>query len=245
MGAEFQYPLRVEVGCNSKIRTSSCQKASVSVPSTGRSGLQPRPRPPRPRPRKVSVPSTGRSGLQRVTRFGRSATLFVSVPSTGRSGLQLERPAFNPRLYYEFQYPLRVEVGCNLIRTNITGAISTCFSTLYGSKWVATNLKNELIEELLGFSTLYGSKWVATYAHASFREWFYKFQYPLRVEVGCNSDEEYRRVDKKMFQYPLRVEVGCNFPYRKRYPRSSMFQYPLRVEVGCNGAQTLCTRHRV
>ena len=86
----------------------------------------------------------------------------VSVPSTGRSGLQPKRS------------------GC--LRVCHSG-----FSTLYGSKWVATGcsmLANDL--NIVSFSTLYGSKWVATVSwirHVYNRE---QFQYPLRVEVGCN-----------------------------------------------------------
>ena len=61
-----------------------------------------------------------------------------------------------------FQYPLRVEVGCNLFRFNPEPEIEQCFSTLYGSKWVATQE---------GWFILFNK---------------YEFQYPLRVEVGCN-----------------------------------------------------------
>ena len=39
---------------------------------------------------------------------------------------------------------------------------------------------------LLGFSTLYGSKWVATGGVARRKATTNRFQYPLRVEVGCN-----------------------------------------------------------
>ena len=61
------------------------------------------------------------------------------------------------------------------------------FSTLYGSKWVATYPYGADPSALLGFSTLYGSKWVATltfYVHDARKD---VFQYPLRVEVGCNA----------------------------------------------------------
>ena len=37
-----------------------------------------------------------------------------------------------------------------------------------------------------GFSTLYGSKWVATKVSERIAPKLKKFQYPLRVEVGCN-----------------------------------------------------------
>ena len=60
----------------------------------------------------VSVPSTGRSGLQQASRASVDIHANVSVPSTGRSGLQ----PYTPRewiMQTGFQYPLRVEVGCN------------------------------------------------------------------------------------------------------------------------------------
>ena len=60
------------------------------------------------------------------------------------------------------------------------------------------------------------------------------FQYPLRVEVGCNSKECLPRVGLGWFQYPLRVEVGCNRCRPQRAGGREWFQYPLRVEVGCN-----------
>ena len=159
----FQYPLRVEVGCN---LTRGCgyppQVRKVSVPSTGRSGLQRRVAWFESyMSSRVSVPSTGRSGLQHLCRLRMTSHLAVSVPSTGRSGLQLSLgsphyPALSSfsTLYgskwvathgsgrhflgaYLFQYPLRVEVGCNLPHLPCL-APCACFSTLYGSKWVAT-----------------------------------------------------------------------------------------------------------
>ena len=36
------------------------------------------------------------------------------------------------------------------------------------------------------------------------------FQYPLRVEVGCNQHGKRCGDNPRKFQYPLRVEVGCN-----------------------------------
>ena len=86
----FQYPLRVEVGCNFTVVCVLDADTRVSVPSTGRSGLQ-----------RVFVCQCGVDG-------------GVSVPSTGRSGLQLLRALESYHLKPEFQYPLRVEVGCNM-----------------------------------------------------------------------------------------------------------------------------------
>ena len=62
----------------------------------------------------------------------------------------------------EFQYPLRVEVGCNNLRDQTRQDKTRRFSTLYGSKWVATS-------------------WLGLYPSLKT-----VFQYPLRVEVGCN-----------------------------------------------------------
>ena len=109
----------------------------------------------------VSVPSTGRSGLQRLHPNSARTPSWVSVPSTGRSGLQ--RQLRGREMSY---FP--------------------CFSTLYGSKWVATTTHSAEVLGGTSFSTLYGSKWVATRAVSILARFSYKFQYPLRVEVGCN-----------------------------------------------------------
>ena len=86
-----------------------------------------------------------------------------------------------------------------------------------------------------GFSTLYGSKWVATQRAVSIVARFsYKFQYPLRVEVGCNPHGLAWWLFLFRFQYPLRVEVGCNHMRAREIQVRETFQYPLRVEVGCN-----------
>ena len=160
-GQEFQYPLRVEVGCNDTAARRRNECVAVSVPSTGRSGLQLRCALRQVRECCVSVPSTGRSGLQLQPLHKCRRVMQVSVPSTGRSGLQ------------------------HLATSSVTSG-KRCFSTLYGSKWVATWLK-----------AYDGSVWS-------------RFQYPLRVEVGCNLPSLAFGVWKSWFQYPLRVEVGCN-----------------------------------
>ena len=162
----------------------------------------------------------------------------------------------------------------------------TSFSTLYGSKWVATQrslghkLKHQLFQYplrvevgcnanlleaaklLFRFSTLYGSKWVATLPSNVMPNPTKEFQYPLRVEVGCNArtmsatmlggivsvpstgrsglqltDNTVKSLKQKVFQYPLRVEVGCNRNVELHRRRGAQFQYPLRVEVGCNLAK--------
>ena len=204
----FQYPLRVEVGCSWLAWGFELTALTVSVPSTGRSGLQLKPQRirfirnsgfstlygskwvaedfwlPRNVELHVSVPSTGRSGLQQISERLCCKSYTVSVPSTGRSGLQYLVLLPRQRQPTEFQYPLRVEVGCRAV----TAAI---------------------IHAMLSFSTLYGSKWVAA----------------LLCTDQC-------RVPSK-FQYPLRVEVGCSAARITIYPSSLVFQYPLRVEVGC------------
>ena len=159
----FQYPLRVEVGCNGKGGASNARTPDVSVPSTGRSGLQPAPPPPA-RPRRTSfstlygskwVATTTPSRYSYCLRgfstlYGSKwvATLWrrthttaptaVSVPSTGRSGLQQSNAQGGLAYGNGFQYPLRVEVGCNNGVAPHSAIPHASFSTLYGSKWVAT-----------------------------------------------------------------------------------------------------------
>ena len=133
----------------------------------------------------------------------------VSVPSTGRSGLQLSD-------------------------TSNTYRVQQRFSTLYGSKWVATQRALVTHTQTTCFSTLYGSKWVATQLSQIEEHLGIRFQYPLRVEVGCNLPSARHDARHAGFQYPLRVEVGCNTTRRLDSWLPCGFQYPLRVEVGCN-----------
>ena len=110
---KFQYPLRVEVGCNHSSGADALKTLQVSVPSTGRSGLQAGKCALNLRvftfqyPLRVEV-GCNRHGLKHLPR-----TCYVSVPSTGRSGLQRSN-------------------------TKPSSASTARFSTLYGSKWVAT-----------------------------------------------------------------------------------------------------------
>ena len=258
--AVFQYPLRVEVGCNGKGSRARSGRLGVSVPSTGRSGLQ-------------RVRSEGRAEQRHKFQYPLRVEVgcnFVVVVR-GKGGAEFQYPLRvevgcntdyikGAREDYEFQYPLRVEVGCNARNPDLASSIEICFSTLYGSKWVATNFNNPHHHALSSFSTLYGSKWVATTARRAVSVKSNGFQYPLRVEVGCNwARRSLCRSQRHMFQYPLRVEVGCNDPERVRGNRRKKvsvpstgrsglqlsttrrsvvmvktFQYPLRVEVGCN-----------
>ena len=158
----FQYPLRVEVGCNRRMHVTCHCRPEVSVPSTGRSGLQ---------------HATGVGDAVGEMRF---STLY------GSKWVATFRISFSILCPSEFQYPLRVEVGCNWIVDGLQAHGDLRFSTLYGSKWVATIPEVLLIHVYAGFSTLYGSKWVATgYKRRTSQKWRV-FQYPLRVEVGCN-----------------------------------------------------------
>ena len=139
----FQYPLRVEVGCNAKEGIISGVDPEFQYPLRVEVGCNP-------------------------------TQIEIIMARLG------------------FQYPLRVEVGCNWRVAPASAAASRCFSTLYGSKWVATSSSRHRRGISMSFSTLYGSKWVATRAPP--RRWRrkLKFQYPLRVEVGCNDCGSYR-----------------------------------------------------
>ena len=108
------------------------------------------------------------------------------------------------------------------------------FSTLYGSKWVASARRGVDAIRRCGFSTLYGSKWVATTARFAYNGFHLKFQYPLRVEVGCNGQEADGVVKGFGFQYPLRVEVGCNVIHAVWHVEYEMVSVP---STGRSGLQ--------
>ena len=208
----------------------------------------------------VSVPSTGRSGLQRQSPLQTRGSLrgfstlygskwvatqsgewlvvppsLVSVPSTGRSGLQ----------------PVESEESWAWLDR---------FSTLYGSKWVATFLLSLTLpfslrvsvpstgrsglqpraeygedSSVSRFSTLYGSKWVATEVGQLRGGNNVRFQYPLRVEVGCNLFISVRFVQTDNVSVPSTGRSGLQpEDARSGLRATAPFQYPLRVEVGCN-----------
>ena len=148
--------------------------------------------------------------------FSHAQSSSVSVPSTGRSGLQPE--ALEPLLQTleVFQYPLRVEVGCNPAADALSDSSTLCFSTLYGSKWVATLDGVYLGEEPSAcFSTLYGSKWVATPSGRARAKRFFNVSVPSTGRSGLQpSNLGCRHYFVLEFQYPLRVEVGCNLDQR-------------------------------
>ena len=120
-----------------------------------------------------------------MIRARAEAMVCVSVPSTGRSGLQRG----SVKSMYTHGTSFSTLYGSKWVAT-ASGAIrawfATGFSTLYGSKWVATLVGQAMDTGIFGFSTLYGSKWVATFAVERPQKSVCAFQYPLRVEVGCN-----------------------------------------------------------
>ena len=286
--AKFQYPLRVEVGCNVICRSGHHTGRKVSVPSTGRSGLQRWLATQPDRRDAVSVPSTGRSGLQQGTGFfiadleQRFSTLY------GSKWVATSTVSANIAYRARFQYPLRVEVGCNsapprgrnpaiYVSVPSTGRsglqrakqraahiLLTGFSTLYGSKWVATRTVLRQGECVQCFSTLYGSKWVATASDVSAAMRFSRFQYPLRVEVGCNLEgveqpDSPAQVSvpstgrsglqrhscwgcwkKSLVSVPSTGRSGLQPALSAHWVGLRRFQYPLRVEVGCNRISTAC-----
>ena len=175
--------------------------------------------------------------MQRQQSCQFQSAAMVSVPSTGRSGLQL---------------------SCRSLRENL----STGFSTLYGSKWVATCLLSNFPVACLkvsvpstgrsglqliistntcgsssGFSTLYGSKWVATQLDLGKHTMPSTFQYPLRVEVGCNLSMAQGQPTRAYVSVPSTGRSGLQVRYSSVSGRFGVFQYPLRVEVGCNPAE--------
>ena len=183
----FQYPLRVEVGCNLRPSPRRPTTSIVSVPSTGRSGLQLLAwMDHRRRRERFStlygskwVATSWRDELaHKVSRFStlygskwvatlncafRTDHFNVSVPSTGRSGLQ-PNTGVPSAVLRTVSVPSTGRSGLQHLDCRHYFVLDSCFSTLYGSKWVATD-----------------------------------YHYPARCgEVG--------------FQYPLRVEVGCNKP---------------------------------
>ena len=134
----FQYPLRVEVGCNYLAGRLTMKSLGVSVPSTGRSGLQ---------RRKQSCASC--SALRFSTLYGSkwvATTLRLPAAIAGVG----------------FQYPLRVEVGCNSFRACGGTNWLTVSVPSTGRSGLQRVLGISFRNNVIGFSTLYGSKWVAT-----------------------------------------------------------------------------------
>ena len=190
----------------------------------------------------VSVPSTGRSGLQHLSPHELEQQKQSFSTLYGSKWVATAVCVFQTSALTWFQYPLRVEVGCNPARDAGQHTFEGSFSTLYGSKWVATALLKTFRARFPSFSTLYGSKWVATGKLNGNWCGVVTFQYPLRVEVGCNTQIRTQRNIIFRFQYPLRVEVGCNRHPSATGQQRELFQYPLRVEVGCNN-KSLTTWH--
>ena len=173
------------MGCNFWVVSRLIRVSQVSVPSTGRSGLQ---------PSGCHATLSCTSGFS--TLYGSKWVATVKRSDHLRKDRQFQYPlrvevgcnlvwSRGLRDLLGFQYPLRVEVGCNQ-PSAFRKDVWLSFSTLYGSKWVATPLNARTSTQVSGFSTLYGSKWVATILPHGVYEPQREFQYPLRVEVGCN-----------------------------------------------------------
>ena len=134
----FQYPLRVEVGCN---QVNGCRRSHAA---------------------RVSVPSTGRSGLQQKIRamLGRKPASFSTL--YGSKWVATENPRHARAQASEFQYPLRVEVGCNLGRIAPPALLNEVSVPSTGRSGLQPSSSGGGRAEACRFSTLYGSKWVAT-----------------------------------------------------------------------------------
>ena len=100
------------MGCNFEYVLLTPEPVWVSVPSTGRSGLQLEHAEILAVDRSCFSTLYGSKWVARLRLAGGILVLSVSVPSTGRSGLQHTRNG-DGQLETTFQYPLRVEVGCN------------------------------------------------------------------------------------------------------------------------------------
>ena len=212
---------------------------------------------------KVSVPSTGRSGLQQ--RRWRALLLDAAGFSTlyGSKWVATRHFVLPQLIQNMFQYPLRVEVGCNAMDKPRRDALSRRFSTLYGSKWVATlEERCELLYSLQGFSTLYGSKWVATqrqhphqrpHPHVSVpstgRSGLQLQEFALKaLNLGVSVPSTGRSGLQLRYGRRLRISFEgfstlygskwvATTPFRCSCCLKTVFQYPLRVEVGCNPVQ--------
>ena len=157
---KFQYPLRVEVGCNSYTFEVQTPHVTFQYPLRVEVGCN-----------TDYIPKDD-GGISFSTLYG---SKWVA---TERRHPYLLHPEGFSTLYGSKWVATAGGSGC--------GVPPKSFSTLYGSKWVATPSVNGIWRMEMGFSTLYGSKWVATSPTRSGGRWRCVFQYPLRVEVGCN-----------------------------------------------------------
>ena len=159
-GVGFQYPLRVEVGCNLTAQNHLSQSCCSFSTLYGSKWVATEWR---------TVKYASLSGFQYPLRVevGCNARLMQKFLA-----------------WHEFQYPLRVEVGCNMAMETHKRAGWTGFSTLYGSKWVATLV------------------WIVLGKH------YIEFQYPLRVEVGCNCFRFRTRKRKLLVSVPSTGRSG-------------------------------------
>ena len=183
----FQYPLRVEVGCNPLIIHAVWHVEYVSVPSTGRSGLQHPDTPNAPIKRdrfstlygsKWVATLIKRGKPHRVKGFQYPLRVEVGCNMVGGTGVGGTGV---------FQYPLRVEVGCNQGTTYSPDRCKPVSVPSTGRSGLQPHRIRIAPSAASSFSTLYGSKWVATKLQSPVTRIVVEFQYPLRVEVGCNA----------------------------------------------------------
>ena len=192
----------------------------VSVPSTGRSGLQPELHHETQKWSKVSVPSTGRSGLQPKGCWHNALDMPVSVPSTGRSGLQQEGGR-DPKEGAHVSVPSTGRSGLQHENFALSCIMFAGFSTLYGSKWVAIQVFTLPSGSVVSFSTLYGSKWVATRRVCAVQVSTPQFQYPLRVEVGCNEQPSAASAYLDSVSVPSTGRSGLQAPEARNFWKSA------------------------
>ena len=114
----FQYPLRVEVGCNPYAAVAQDVKDSSFSTLYGSKWVATRYAAVAQDVKDSSFSTLYGSKwvATRSTLYQRSYTMRVSVPSTGRSGLQPQGALWRTKRGNRFQYPLRVEVGCNSVQ---------------------------------------------------------------------------------------------------------------------------------
>ena len=189
--SQFQYPLRVEVGCNATTPRAPQLRFAVSVPSTGRSGLQP-----------FSYVADADVVTSFSTLYGSKWVATGHNATSRRTAIWFQYPlrvevGCNPIRRIGavcrngFQYPLRVEVGCNGCQRAPRARHAGCFSTLYGSKWVATYLVGRGSEPIKVSVPSTGRSGLQLGVDFCQAELLDRFQYPLRVEVGCNTTPEW------------------------------------------------------
>ena len=142
---------------------------------------------------------------------------------------------------FKFQYPLRVEVGCNVDpnRTHIAHTGVSVPST--GRSGLQQRMAACSQALLPCFSTLYGSKWVATRRSLPISSRRSEFQYTsnrLGVVCAVQLPISSRRSE---FQYPLRGSSPLMLRAAVVPSRRSEFQYPITyrcIRAYCQSSST-------